>query len=164
MTLYFSSDHHFNHEKVIEYSDRPYDSLEEMHNELIINWNSVVDEDDTVFVVGDFSMREGVSSNELLSRLNGNKVMISGNHDPDIPLKACYLELFNKGFEVVHNPIDSSSHYTIHGHVHVKEGEKMVRQKNGRVFINVNVELWGYTPVSEQQIKQLLVDNKIIKG
>jgi len=163
MNYYFTSDHHFNHTKVIGYNNRPFKNLKDMHKKLITNWNSVVSNKDTVFVIGDFAMSKGVDKNKIINKLNGHKVFISGNHDPELILKACYVELFNKGFELVHNPADSSSKFVIHGHEHSKSGQQLKKTKKGMVHVNVNVEFWDYKPVSTAQIYKLLIDNNAMR-
>jgi calcineurin-like phosphoesterase family protein len=79
---WFTSDLHFGHQKCIEYCNRPYRSIEEMDEKLIKNWNRVVQSQDTVIVVGDFFMYyKKAKLKEILGRLNGTKVLVSGNHD-----------------------------------------------------------------------------------
>jgi len=78
--VFVIGDTHFLHENIIKYTGRP-----ENFNRLIVeNWNSVVSEDDLVFHLGDFSA--GIKGRyELLANignmLNGEKVLIRGNHD-----------------------------------------------------------------------------------
>ena len=43
---WFISDHHFNHDKIIEYCNRPFANVEEMNNYMIKQWNSVVGKND----------------------------------------------------------------------------------------------------------------------
>lgn len=49
------------------------------------NWNSVVTENDTVVVPGDISWAMGLTNAkkdfEFLNNLNGNKIILKGNHD-----------------------------------------------------------------------------------
>jgi len=129
-----------------------------MEEEIISRWNKKVKENDTVFIVGDFCFGGVTTQNELFKRLNGNKILVHGNHDRQEFLQACYINIVGKGFEVVHNPEDSSHSRVIHGHIHLPHAKRVTRQKNGRLLINVNCELWDYTPVS---IKQLIkeIDN-----
>lgn len=79
--VWFTSDLHFHHRNICKYCNRPYNSLEEMHEALITNWNSVVKEDDTVFLLGDMGFCGYEKLKELLSRLNGNIILVTGNHD-----------------------------------------------------------------------------------
>ena len=56
--IYFSSDHHFNHKRILEHcrDTRPYSNIEEMNLTYIANWNSIVKPSDTVYYLGDFVM------------------------------------------------------------------------------------------------------------
>ena len=153
---YFISDTHFYHKRVIEFEQRPFKSLEHMHEELIKRWNQRVKEDDTVIIVGDFNFGGVSQRNKLFKILKGHKVLIKGNHDASSLLLGGYVELGNgKGWEIVHNPLDSSASRVIHGHIHLPTAQRVVRH-NERLFVNVNCELWDYTPVSVKQIMKEL--------
>lgn len=80
MTKWFTSDLHYGHRNVIPYCNRPYKDLDEMHPALIESWNSVVKEGDIVYVLGDFSLNKKYCP-EILPKLNGSKILVSGNHD-----------------------------------------------------------------------------------
>lgn len=83
--IYFSSDHHFWHSNILKYQpNRLWHSVEEMNEGLIYNWNSVVQPEDTIYCLGDFSFA-GRSVELYSSRLNGNKKILFGNHDPGYP-------------------------------------------------------------------------------
>lgn len=78
--IYFTSDPHYYHGNVIQYCKRPYESVVEMNEALVRNWNSVVRPDDTVYCLGDFSL--AIRPVELFShRLMGSKFLVPGNHD-----------------------------------------------------------------------------------
>lgn len=85
MDIWFTSDTHFNHENIIKYCDRPFSCLEEMEGAMFENWNSVVKRGDLVYHLGDFAITWGKRGSErvldILSRLNGCKHLIRGNHD-----------------------------------------------------------------------------------
>lgn len=94
--IFFTSDLHFGHAKVIEYSNRPFKSVEEMDERLIKNWNQQAGPEDTIIVVGDFFMyHKKEKLREIMSRLNGYKILVRGNHDMTAP------EMFNIGFHHV---------------------------------------------------------------
>jgi calcineurin-like phosphoesterase family protein len=86
MTRYFSSDFHFGHRGILEYCKRPFQSVEEMNFKLIEIWNATVKPDDEVFFLGDFSLNPKYSR-DLVKLLNGNKILIAGNHDAPFPHK-----------------------------------------------------------------------------
>lgn len=52
---WFTSDWHLRHKKIIEYSNRPFRSVEHMGEEIIGRCNDVVDENDTLFYNGDLA-------------------------------------------------------------------------------------------------------------
>lgn len=79
--VWFTSDTHFGHENIIKYCNRPYPGVPEMNTDLLINWNNTVQPDDTVFHLGDVCMGRMDESLQFVSRLNGQKVLILGNHD-----------------------------------------------------------------------------------
>jgi len=81
MTTFFTSDTHFGHERIIELSNRPFRNVAEMNQALIDNWNSVVGPDDHVYHLGDVALGSFFESMECLTRLNGTKTLVVGNHD-----------------------------------------------------------------------------------
>jgi calcineurin-like phosphoesterase family protein len=100
-----------------------------------------------------------VATNTILNCLNGIKIRIAGNHDAQVPLKACFIESHGYSFEIAHKPEDCSHSHNIHGHEHIKHGER-IKIKDGSVFINVNTELWDYKPVSMETIIKLIKKNE----
>lgn len=79
--IFVTSDTHFGHERIIDLCNRPYDSVNEMNEALIENWNSVVSDDDTVIHLGDVALGPWVEWDGILTRLNGYKILVVGNHD-----------------------------------------------------------------------------------
>ena len=73
---YYISDLHLFHEAAIRFDDRPFRDLEEMHTEIVKRWNEKVNNGDTVYILGDVSMR---GKNEdliaLVAILKGKKVV-----------------------------------------------------------------------------------------
>lgn len=80
---WFTSDLHFLHKRIVEFTNRGKDTTTELHDEWLTDyWNSTVDRGDRVFHTGDFSFGskyEQVASQ--LRKLNGQKFLIKGNHD-----------------------------------------------------------------------------------
>lgn len=81
--VWFTSDLHFWHKNICVYCNRPYGSVDEMNNAIILNWNSVVQDTDTVFLLGDIGFCGIEKLRDLVSQLKGNIVLVQGNHDSD---------------------------------------------------------------------------------
>ena len=83
--IFITSDLHFNHLKIVEYCARSrghFQSMDEMNETMIDNWNSVITPEDHTFVLGDFFMGNvQQTAVPILNRLNGTKTLILGNHD-----------------------------------------------------------------------------------
>lgn len=81
-TTFFSSDYHLSHKNILKYDNRPFKNINE-HDDILINQhNMVVGIDDDFFFLGDFCFSKDTKKiDSFLSRLNGNKYFIKGNHD-----------------------------------------------------------------------------------
>lgn len=169
---WFTSDMHYFHAKIIEYCQRPFFSVETMNTMMVANWNYAINDDDTVYVIGDVSFGTTEETQAILAQLVGRKVLVLGNHDKG----RTKLQWMRLGFEQVvdfmdiqlgrftptlcHYPdnpatghflrLPSSNHQPLLcGHVHDRW---KVRGKT----INVGVDVWDFTPVSEEVILTLL--------
>jgi len=80
MGIWFTSDTHFYHKNIIKFTNRPWNTVEEMNNALINNWNEVVKPNDTVFHLGDFAFTSNGNWKKLINELNGKIYLILGNH------------------------------------------------------------------------------------
>lgn len=99
--IYFTSDTHYFHRNIIQYSNRPYSSVEDMNESLIENHNRIVRPDDTVYFLGDFSFADEPKTKGILRRLNGFKHLVKGNHDKMIsksPNSFMASKTYNGGF------------------------------------------------------------------
>ena len=138
MTIYFTSDLHFGHKRICELTNRWRFTTQEEHTDWLINLhNSRVQSGDTVYVLGDLSFCKEKETIRILEQLNGDIVVIRGNHDSRTQLKKferdgliCnwheYLELRVEELPVMcmmHYPIvvwNKQHHGSImlHGHSH----------------------------------------------
>ena len=82
---YYIADTHFGHNNVIKYDTnngcKEFNSIEEHDNFIINNWNRRVKSEDTVCILGDFSWKNAMETKKILEELNGEKILIKGNHD-----------------------------------------------------------------------------------
>lgn len=159
MKIWFTSDLHFGHRNIIKYCHRPFDSVDEMDNELIKLWNDTVDEEDEVFVLGDFSLHGKPDYlSYLLHRLKGRKYLVRGNHDHRKAVKKTIgwewvKELHDASFDgtkvrLFHFPIRDwrGPRILLHGHSHSGKGW------SGNYSVDVGVDSWNYRPISLEQI------------
>lgn len=176
--LFFTSDTHFYHKNILKYCNRPFDSLEEMNEQLISNWNSVVSKDSTIFHLGDFAFCGITKLREIASRLNGNIVLIKGNHDFQFKTKQLE-EVFGEVFQQLYISIDNVKIYLnhfpylcfhgmydnekcvqLHGHVHSSlnsdslENKRYLSQKTSNQY-DVGVDNNDYKPISWNKIKEI---------
>ncbi len=164
-TVYFTADTHFGHKNIIKYCNRPFSSTEDMQEGIISKWNDTVGDMDTVFHLGDFSFLDKDKTRSILSRLNGNIVLVKGNHDA-----SKHTELFGDVYDMIelhvedggmqqlatlcHYPLAvwPSSHFGmwhLHGHSHGS-----YRIPTGKI-VDVGWDVWG-KPVSYQEIKEYM--------
>ena len=133
VSLWFWGDPHLDHDKVIEYLNRPFSSVEEMNEKLIRNVNDVVSKEDQLWILGDFTNRAKIERvRELRSQIACRHVhLIYGNHDRKCAGEGIfesvqdYKELKTKYTRAVlfHYPMRewSGAHYGslhLHGHIH----------------------------------------------
>ena len=101
--IFITSDLHFGHNKEFLYGPRGFSSIEEHDEAVIQNWNSVVTENDIVYILGDVMMgpnrKECV---EKVNRLNGTIYIVCGNHDSEQKILD-YTKCNNIQFTYDHN-------------------------------------------------------------
>lgn len=159
------ADLHFGHRNIINLAGRPFSSVEEMNEVLVNNWNKVVTKDDLVYLLGDVCLNMNKADlYETLHRLNGDIILVQGNHDKDISFKwwteRCQRFLFVSPYPIIvdgafimsHEPIymnRNSPYYNIYGHVHDDERYPFYTPAGACV----SVEKIEYTPVDIELIK-----------
>jgi len=79
--VFFTSDHHFGHENIIRFCNRPFENVQEMNAVMIERWNEKVKPKDTVYHLGDFALTYKENLETILKQLNGNIHLIKGNHE-----------------------------------------------------------------------------------
>ena len=165
MTSYLISDTHFGHANIIKFTDndgkktRPFDSVEEMDEFMVKNWNNTVKPSDRIYHLGDVVINR--KALPILDRLNGKKVLIKGNHDifklrdyakyfDDV---RAYKVMPKHGIIMSHIPIHPESlsrwKLNIHGHLHTNH---LADKK----YLNVCVENINYTPIDLDSVIQFL--------
>ena len=114
--VFFTSDHHFGHKNIIRFSDRPFETVEEMDEAMVERWNEVVGERDHVFHLGDVSLHGPQRTRELLDRLNGHIYLVIGNHEKSAMNTVCRdrFEWRKDLFDLrIHDEEDSKRQYIV---------------------------------------------------
>ena len=182
MNIYFTSDLHFGHKNIIKFDNRPYFTVQEMNEDLIERWNNRVGISDLTYVLGDLCWKSDCGCiQDTLRRLNGQIILIKGNHDhwlhntgnkrllagvkdyddikvtlKDGTVKRCILSHYFM-------PLYNGHYYNaihLHGHSHnTKEADEEAKiakclNENGypNEIYNVGCMLWDYEPVTLDEI------------
>ena len=177
MTTYFTSDSHWGHLNIIKYSNRPYQSVEEMNEQLILNWNARVLPGDSIYHLGDFAFMPAPDIEKVLRRLNGQKHLVYGNHDKIIKSNHHLQKYFNwcRDYHEMHISDGTKKYFVVlchfamlvwnkrhhgsimlHGHSH----GALEYPFKARIM-DVGVDSQGYFPISENEVleKMLKIDN-----
>lgn len=157
MAVFFTSDTHFGDHRVLNLYPRPYGSIAEMDEGLIMRWNALVAPEDEVWHLGDFARSAKVAA-DAFPRLNGRKHLVLGNNDPAdvtrLPWESVgpYAEIEADGRRLVlcHYPFRSWNGMhrgvlNLHGHSHG-------RLKPLRRQFDVGVDVRDYRPVRLAQL------------
>src|SRR3954468_9438029 len=91
---FFTSDWHIDHDKALEYDQRPFKDMSHMCESLIARYNATVPPDGVGFFLGDMGNKPA-GIKRVIERLNGKKILLLGNHDAGMGT------MYNCGFDVV---------------------------------------------------------------
>lgn len=149
---FFTSDTHFGHENILRYCDRPFSGVDHMNESLIRNWNNMVAPTDVVFHLGDVALGPWDRWDSILTRLNGYKILVVGNHDRIFGAmrekeRERFRPLYSEWFDEVHynvrgvwldnGIIVNMSHFPYDGDSHDGDRYTEYRQNDaGRVLIH----------------------------
>ena len=75
--IFVTGDNHFNHARIIEYANRPFNNVEDMDEFMVDAWNTRVGYTDTVYHLGDFKLGGAKIAAEYFARLNGNIIVLA---------------------------------------------------------------------------------------
>lgn len=165
--IYLISDTHFQHHNIVHKFDppRPFHTVNEMDDQIIERWNSVVKPGDKVYHLGDVFFGNKETFKSLWPRLNGRKRLVVGNHD-DVKFlssgnffeKVMLWRKFKEfGLVLTHTPLHSSTlkegrfggeEINVHGHTHFNGSPK-------GPYVSVCCEMIDYTPVHIEEVRNL---------
>ena len=167
-SVFLISDTHFGHAGVCRFTHpddpevklRPWDNADEMDEEMIRRWNDRVRPTDKVYHLGDVVINR--KALKTLHRLNGDKVLIRGNHDifPDVEYREYFRELrayhVINGMILSHIPVHEASigrfGVNIHGHLHASRVKQArgVDAKTGTILYGTETDVRYHCVCVEQ--------------
>lgn len=141
--IFVTADTHFGHNKEFLYKPRGFNSILEHDQAIIKNWNSVVDKDDDVYLLGDVMLGDNEYGKNCVKQLNGKIHVILGNHctaareriyveELDNIVEVKYATIIKYGkcrFYLSHYPTMTSNYddahfnqrlFNLYGHTHQK--------------------------------------------
>lgn len=160
MPIFLIADLHFDDVNIMNYENRPFQTVSEMNETIIRNWNSVVGENDRVYLLGD------IGNEQYISRLNGIKYLVKGNHDTQdnaVYREYGFAEVYDlpvilEGFWMLsHEPLyvnRNMPYANIYGHIHDNPNYKTCSSHG----YCVSAERIGYTPVTLEKIRSDIAD------
>jgi calcineurin-like phosphoesterase family protein len=148
---------------------RPWSSIEEAEEIMIERWNAVVGPKDKVYHLGDTAIPQcGI---KIFDRLNGDKVLIAGNHDWPFEKKLgnyfrsvrAYWKLGN--FSLSHVPIHPDSMRNLDGNIHGHLHSGRVLLPDGQIdprYFCVCVEHTDYAPIAWEEVKVRFAAQQVV--
>lgn len=176
MHTYFIADTHFNDKNIFMLRQNIFSSFTEMNHILINNWNTIVSEDDEVFILGDIGIFK--DNNPIISSLNSIKYLIKGNHDiysvdyylnSGITSVYDYPIIYNNFFILSHEPLYvniNMPYVNIYGHIH----DNFNYNKVSACGYCVSADVIDFIPISFDNIKNSILElrkneiDKLIKS
>lgn len=167
--VFFTSDWHVGHRNILQYSNRPFPSVEDMNEALVENHNRVVKSGDRVYHLGDFCLGSEELAVSTVKRLNGQKFLVFGNHDKHLRKSERFLsqwiwardltqvEVGDQKIILCHFAMRSwnQSHrgsWQLYGHSHGS-----LPDDPHALSLDVGVDAgWNYIPAAYEDVKALM--------
>lgn len=163
--IYVTSDLHLNHDRDFIWGTRGFNNIYEHDKAIIQNWNSIITDDDEVWILGDLMLGDNEVAKKSFNQLCGLKHIILGNHDTDSRVElypqlrgvvdmwvADQIKYGNKTFYLSHYPTEiglRKNFYNLCGHIHTKDKWLGYEQNHN---IHIEMDCRNMTPVSLEQI------------
>jgi len=179
MKTWITSDLHFGHKNIMSFCPetraRFNNDVVYMNNAMVEEWNAKVQPEDTVYILGDVAFMSGSDAGKTMHRLNGEKILVEGNHDrktlKDVTFFRAfkevhkYLDITYDGHKIVmfHYPIaewDQMHRGALHFHGHLHGGVSGLEQYRA---LDVGMDSTGEIVISMDRAIRMIKD-KEIKG
>jgi calcineurin-like phosphoesterase family protein len=169
MKIFATGNQQFGRKGAIKKFKRPFSTVQEMNHHMIDAWNSVVDEGDQVYVLGNLAW-DPITADETVGQLNGTIHLIKGDfddatediselHEYKLNICECDIQVDDRNKLVL-------SYWPLRDWYNRNKGYYSVISFIGSKFksnhkenlINVNCDSWGFKPVELQKVKDLFAE------
>jgi len=176
--VFFAADPHLHHANILTFKKddgtplRDFKTIDEMNVYIIEAYNSVVKPDDKLYILGDMVMKDSAWAHEILGEINGEKILIRGNHDraklsiyaryfKDVRSEITYRLANGQHVIFTHRPVvlheDHKLVFNVHGHTHHKHLDDWR-------YYNLCPEVAGYVPYSWDYLHKVFMETLKQKG
>jgi calcineurin-like phosphoesterase family protein len=189
MEIFFTSDSHYSHANIIKYCNRPFESVVEMNGTLINAWNEMVGMNDTIYHLGDFFFNKSGNVLDYIEALNGNIILVRGNHDhsktvkelkqhPRVTVFEGFIDIkvdddeMDSGYQMLtlcHYPMLAwnQSHrgaWQLFGHLHgTAEYYESHKERFSPNQLDVGVDRHNYRPISYMEVKEIITKQNLTR-
>lgn len=177
MRTFITSDLHFGHANIMKFClqarARFRNDVNYMNEQMVAEWNSCVEPEDLVYILGDVAFLPAQKATEYMRRCNGRKILVQGNHDrkllKDPGFYSCfeevhhYLDINYNGHKIVmsHYPFlewDQMHRGALHFYGHLHGG--ITNQEQYRCM-DVGMDSTGYTVLEMERAIAAIANNAI---
>lgn len=161
---YYISDLHLFHKNVTDegsnFDNRPFKTLEEMHNIIKERWNERITGADHVYILGDLAWKENEDAISFVSALRGNKHLVIGNHDrcKDQRYKQLFVEVVD--YKETKDIIDGKEYHVVISHFPLAFWNHQHRyRRDGEEHKSWSVHLYGHVhnSVEEKYYQEFII-------
>lgn len=174
--IYFTSDWHFGHDKEFLWGPRGLPSMFANSQAIVGNYNSIVKDEDDVYVLGDLMLGDNNYGLQMIKMLKGKLHIILGNHDSQTRIElykqlpnvveveyAKVIKVGKQHYYLSHYPTICSNYddkpyhnhmINLFGHTHQKNNFYWLDDEENPFMYHVGVDSHGCCPVSIDQINE----------
>lgn len=180
--IWFVADLHFGHSNVLNFHQGRAilgSTIEEHDQKLTEKWNATINKRDTVYILGDMALTDSEKQRKLFQKLNGNKILILGNHDKIADHNKCFFSemtqiktrkfkksvfpFLHRDLKIVmcHFPMLSWEHkeqgsIMLHGHCHGSLDDTNNRNTDLRFDVGLDGAIANYGFVSLECLQKII--------
>ena len=166
MKVYATGNQQFGRIGAIKKYNRPFKNVEEMNNCMIDSWNNIVNEGDSVYVLGNLFW-DPLTADIIIRKLNGNIFLMKGDYDratQDVEnLHENKLNIITSEIHVDDVNKICFSQWPLEEWKNKAKGYHSItafpgskyKSDHKKLRINVHCDLWSFRPIEITSVKSL---------